>query len=47
MSQGQIYWKDTWDRSMLVVALINTRNYETPFPAFKKRSHKSLRAEVS
>jgi hypothetical protein len=40
MAQGQIYWNDEFDRSLSVIALINSRNYETPFPAFKKRLKK-------
>jgi hypothetical protein len=40
MDHHQIYWIDTWDRTLMVIALINTRKYEKkhPFPAYKKRN---------
>jgi len=37
MDNHQIYWNDTWDRSMNVMALINTRKFKNPFPGYKRR----------
>ena len=39
MDNRKIYWVDTWDRLMEIVALRNTRRYEKkhPFPVYTKR----------
>lgn len=39
MDNRQIYWNDTYDRQMEVIALINTRKFEkkNPFPVYRRR----------
>jgi hypothetical protein len=39
LDNHQIYWVDTWDRPMTVIALINTRKYikKHQFPIYKPR----------
>jgi hypothetical protein len=37
MDEKRIYWNDTYDRSMQVIALINTKRYRKPFPVYTKR----------
>lgn len=39
MDNRKIYWVDTWDRLMEVVALVNTRKYEVKhkFPVYNRR----------
>ena len=39
MEDHQVYWNDTWDRSMMVIALQRTQEYERkhPFPKYHKR----------
>jgi hypothetical protein len=39
MDNRRIYWNDTWDRQLEVIALINTRKYEkkNPFPVYRRR----------
>lgn len=41
MSLGKIYWVDNWDRPLSVIALKNTRKYESrhAFPEYKRRKH--------
>jgi hypothetical protein len=42
MANHHIYWNDTWDRILTVIALKNTRKYEKkhPFPEYHKRHEK-------
>lgn len=39
MEDRRIYWNDTWDRVLTVIALKNTRKYQVkhPFPEYHKR----------
>ena len=37
MDNHRIYWIDSWDRQMMVVALINTKKFKKPFPVYRRR----------
>jgi hypothetical protein len=45
MKNRQIYWVDTWDRQLQIIALINTRKFEKkhPFPVYKRRKHENTK----
>lgn len=47
MTNHHIYWNDTWDRILTVIALKNTRKYEKkhPFPEYHKRRKREEIAE--
>lgn len=56
LERHQIYWNDTWDRSMMVIALVRTRKYikKHKFPIYTKRNEtlkkskdSGLRSQVS
>jgi hypothetical protein len=45
MEDRRIYWNDTWDRVLTVIALKNTRKYQVkhPFPEYhKRRKHEAF-----